>query len=197
MFQFSRSTWCEILTNKRYSPWNQQPKSFENRPKLPQKTMLHFPTTPFKAFYFHPYFQIGNDPIWLIIIFKWGETTKVGWLRSGFRKKLDLFEDPKLEGYMRFQAEDEGGAGEGWKVRIYIDVWLDGGNRANQLIDSLSMFIPLFTVFYVSQVVQDFFHQQYGWMIRFLMRLVWGFVFCSWCRWWMTVTQMILSLLIS
>lgn len=46
------------------------------------------------------------------------------------KKKLDLFEDPKLEGYMRFQAEDDGGAGEGWKVRIYIDVWLDGGNPA-------------------------------------------------------------------
>lgn len=32
-------------------------------PKLPQKNMIHFPTIPFKAFYFHSYFQIGNDQI--------------------------------------------------------------------------------------------------------------------------------------
>ena len=31
----------------------------------------------------------------------------------------------------------------------------------HQLIGSLSMFIPLFPGFYISQVVQDFFHQQH------------------------------------
>ena len=41
---------------------------------------------------------------------------------------------------------------------------VDGRNPANQLIDSFSLFIPLFTGFYTSLAVQDSFHQQYvGW----------------------------------
>ena len=41
----------------------------------------------------------------------------------------------------------------------YIDPTVDGRNPAP--VDMVN--VPLFTGLYTSQVVQDFFHQQYGW----------------------------------